>query len=418
MLSSYRQIFAAPGSLAFSSTGFVARLPISMTGIGIVTMLAELRGSWGLAGAVSAVLALAAAVAGPQVSRLVDRYGQRRVALPATAVTLAAATGLLLSARLGAPDWTLFVWAAAMGGMPSTGAMVRARWAHLYRDEGPKLHTAYSLEAVVDEICFIVGPILSIGLATTVFPEAGVLLAAVFLAVGIALFTAQRGTEPPLHPEAHHGGGSAIRNSGLQVLVLTFVATGAIFGSVEVVTVAFAKAQGHVTSSSLVLAVYALGSCLAGVVFGTLKLKGSMARRFILGVAVMAVSMVPLVIVGQTVSGTPGMLAIGGALFVAGTSISPTLITAMALVEKLVPAAQLTEGMTWTTTGLALGVALGSSAAGWAVDAAGAPAGYWVPVAAAAFGALTALAGLGRLHAGLPAEGSGEGAPQTVDLGR
>ncbi|MFI6447401.1 MFS transporter [Kitasatospora sp. NPDC050543] len=417
MLSSYRQIFAAPGSLAFSLTGFISRLPISMTGIGIVTMLSQLRGSYGVAGAVSAVLALAAAVAGPQVSRLVDRYGQRRVALPATAITIAAAAGLLLCARLDAPDWTLFVCAAAMGGMPSTGAMVRARWAYLYSDEAPKLHTAYSFEAVMDEVCFIVGPILAIGLATAVFPEAGVLLAGVFLSVGMVLFTAQRRTEPPVHPAAHHTGGSAIRNAGLQVLVLTFVATGAIFGSVEVVTVAFAQEQGHTAAASLVLALYALGSCLAGVVFGTLRLKGSMAGRFLGGVAVMAVSMIPLVVVAETVTGIAGLVSIGAALFLAGISISPTLITAMALVERLVPAAQLTEGMTWTTTGLALGVALGSSAAGWMVDAAGAPAAYWVPVSAAAFGALTALAGLGRLRSGLP-EADAEGPALTVDLER
>lgn len=401
MLSPYRQIFAAPGSLAFSSSGLIARLPISMTGIGIVTMLSQLRGSYGLAGAVSAVLALSAAALGPQVSRLVDRYGQRRVALPATALTMIAATALLLCARLGAPDWTLFVAAAGMGVMPSTGSMVRARWAHLYSAEPPKLHTAYSFEAVVDEICFIVGPILSIGLATSVFPEAGVLLAGIFLAVGVVLFTAQRRTEPPVHPGAHRDGGSAIRSAGLQVLVLTFVATGAIFGSMEVVTVAFAQDQGHTAAASLVLAVYALGSCLAGVVFGTLKLKGSMAGRFLAGVAVMAASMVPLVVVAATLRGTTGLIAIGAALFLAGLSISPTLITAMALVERLIPAAQLNEGMTWTTTGLALGVALGSSVAGWVVDGAGAAAGYWVPLAAAVFGVLTALAGLSRLRAGL-----------------
>lgn len=244
MLSSYRQIFAAPGSLAFSTTGFVSRLPISMTGIGIVTMLSQLRGSYGVAGAVSAVMALSAAAIGPQVSRLVDRHGQRRVALPATAVTTVSTAALLLCARSGAPDWTLFLCAIGMGTMVSTGALVRARWAHLYRSDAAKLHTAYALESVVDELIFIVGPILSIGLATSLFPEAGVLLAGIFLALGVLLFTAQRGTEPPVHHEAHQESGSAIRSPGLQVLMLTFVATGAIFGAVEVVTVAFAQAQG------------------------------------------------------------------------------------------------------------------------------------------------------------------------------
>ncbi|MEU2628182.1 MFS transporter [Kitasatospora sp. NPDC007106] len=403
MLSSYRQIFAAPGSLAFSSSGFVSRLPISMTGIGIVTMLAQLRGSFGIAGAVSAVLAAAAAVLGPQVSRLVDRHGQRRVALPATSAAVASAAGLLASARLGAPDWTLFLFAAGMGVMPSTGSMVRARWAHLYSDRPDRLHTAYSFEAVMDEVCFIVGPILSIGLATSFFPEAGVALAAVFLLVGVVWFCAQRSTEPPVHPAAHHHGGSAIRSAGLQVLVLTFVATGAIFGAVEVVTVAFAKEQGHTAASSLVLAVYALGSCLAGVVFGAFRPRGSLAGRFLGGVGAMAVGMLPLVLAASLLHGTAGLVGIGAALFVAGLSISPTMITAMALVERLVPASKLTEGMTWTTTGLAIGVALGSSAAGWVVDAAGAATAYWVPVGAALLAAVAALAGLPRLRGGLAA---------------
>ncbi|MFF3006674.1 MFS transporter [Kitasatospora sp. NPDC057940] len=422
MLSSYRQIFASPGSLAFSSTGFVSRLPISMTGIGIVTMLSQLRGSYGVAGLVSATLAISAALLGPQVSRLVDRHGQRRIIVPAMALTIVAVVGLLLCARLKAPDWTLFVFAAGMGVMPSTGAMVRARWAHLYRDDAPKLHTAYSFEAVVDEVCFIVGPILSIGLATSVFPEAGVLLAGVFLAVGVLLFAGQRATEPPVHPGARHVGGSVILNRGLQVLILTFVATGAIFGSVEVVTVAYSETQGHKSLASVILALWALGSCVAGVVFGTLKLTGSMAGRFFVGVLFMALSMAPLLLVAESVRGVGGLIAVGGALLIAGIAISPTLITAMALVERLVPAAQLTEGMTWTTTGLALGVAVGSSAGGWVVDAAGSAAGYWVPLTAGVFGVVTALAGLGRLRAGLASEQTAdepvEAAEQTVDLER
>ncbi|WP_051969922.1 MFS transporter [Kitasatospora azatica] len=393
MLSSYRQIFAAPGSLAFSATGFLSRLPISMTGIGVVTMLSQLRGSYGVAGAVSATMALAAAAMGPQVSRLVDRYGQRRVARPATAISVLATIAMLLCAQAGTPDWTFFLCAIGMGTMPSTGALVRARWALLYRTDASKLHTAYALESVVDEVIFIVGPILSIGLATSVFPEAGVLLAGIFLAVGVALFTAQRSTEPPVHPAARRSGGSALSSAGLRVLVLTFVATGAIFGSVEVVTVAYAQAQQHTAASSLVLAVYALGSGLAGVVFGALRPRGTAAHRFQAGVGVMAVSMLPLVLAAAWCSGTLGLVAVGGALFLSGLSIAPTMITAMGLVERLVPASQLTEGMTWTTTGLALGVAGGSSLAGLVVDAAGAAAGYRVPLAAGVFALLVALAG-------------------------
>ncbi len=386
MSSPYRAIFAAPGAKGFACLCIRDRMSI-----GIVTMVSQLTGRYGLAGALSATLALSAAVLGPQVSRLVDRHGQRRVLRPATAAALVALAGLLVSAHQRWPDWTLFVFAAAAGCVPSVGSMVRARWAAIYGGSPRDLHTAYAAESVIDEVVFIVGPILSIGLSMSWFPEAGPLLAACFLAVGIMWLTAQRATEPVPHPRGEHSDGSALRSPGLQVLVGVFVATGALFGAVEVVTVAFAEDQGHKAAASVVLAVYALGSGLAGVVFGLLHLKGDAARRWVVGVCAMAVSMIPLQLVGNL-----PFLAV--ALFVAGLAIAPTMVTTMALVEQYVPRAKLTEGMTWTSTGLAVGVALGSSAAGWVVDAAGARAGYAVPGAAGLLAAAGAFLGYRRLR--------------------
>ncbi|MGI5471319.1 MFS transporter [Streptomyces sp. CA-132043] len=391
MPSPYRALFARPGTKSFSAAGFLGRMPLSMTGIGIVTMVSQLTDRYGLAGALSATVALAAAVLGPQISRLVDRHGQRRVLRPATLVSLAALGALLVAAQQRWPDWTLFVFAACAGCVPSVGAMVRSRWAEVHRASPEMLHTAYSWESIVDEFCFIVGPILAIGLSTSWFPEAGPLLAGVFLAAGVFWLTAQRATEPVPHPRAHHTKGSALRSRGLQVLVVTFAATGAIFGAIDVVTVAFAEAQGHKGAASLVLAIYAFGSCSAGAVFGMLRPAGPAARRWVLGVLAMAVSMIPLQLVGNL-----PFLAV--ALFVAGLTIAPTMVTTMALVEQHVPRAQLTEGMTWTSTGLAVGVALGSSAAGWVVDAAGARAGYAVPAVAGALAAAVAFLGYRRLR--------------------
>ncbi|ANH93911.1 MULTISPECIES: MFS transporter [unclassified Streptomyces] len=397
MPSPYRALFAAPGSKGFSAAGFLGRMPLSMMGIGVVTMVSQLTGRYGLAGALSATIALAAAVLGPQISRLVDRHGQRRVLRPATLVSLTAAAGLLLTAYFGWPDWALFVCAAGIGSVPSLGAMVRARWAALYRGT-PQLHTAYSFESVVDEVCFIFGPIVSIGLSTAWFPEAGPLLAACFLAVGVFWLTSQRATEPAPHPREQHGGGSALRSRGLQVLVATFVATGSIFGAVDVVTVAFADERGHKGAASVVLALYAAGSCSAGVLFGLLRPSGAPARRWLLGICTMAVSMIPLLLVGNL-----PFLAV--ALFVAGLSVAPTMITTMALVEEHVPRAHLTEGMTWVSTGLAVGVALGSSVAGWVIDAAGARSGYGVPAVAGAVAVAVGFLGYRRLSRPAPGRG-------------
>ncbi|MEB8343135.1 MFS transporter [Streptomyces endophyticus] len=398
MPSPYRAIFAPPGTKSFSAAGLLGRMPLSMMGIGIVTMVSQLTGRYGLAGALSATVALSAALIGPQISRLVDRHGQRRVLRPATLISLVAVTGLLLCAKYTAPDWTLFACAALVGCVPSVGSMIRSRWAALYGDVPRQLHTAYSFESVLDEVCFVFGPIISIGLSTVWFPEAGPLLAGCFLAVGVFWLTSQRATEPIPHPREQHSRGSALRARGLQVLVATFVATGAIFGSIDVVTVAYAEDLGHKSMASVVLAVYATGSCLAGALFGLLHFKGAPAPRWLVGVVTMAVSMIPLQLVGNL-----PLLAV--ALFVAGLSVAPTMITTMALVEQHVPRAKLTEGMTWVSTGLMVGVALGSSVAGWVIDAAGADTGYAVPGVSGAVAVLVGLLGYRRLKRPVPQRG-------------
>ncbi|WP_330333112.1 MFS transporter [Streptomyces sp. NBC_00536] len=396
MPSPYRAIFAAPGSKRFSAAGFIGRMPLSMVGVGILTMISEITGRYGLASALTGSLALSAAAVGPQVSKLVDRYGQRRVLRPATLFAVVAVTGLLLAAANGWPDWTLFVFAVLAGCVPSVGSMIRARWTAIYRDT-PSLHTAYSFESVVDEICFIFGPIIAIGLSTTWFPEAGPLIAAVCLLVGVWWLTAQRATEPEPHPhDEHTDRTSALRSPGLQVLMGTFVATGAIFGSIDVATLAFADERGHKPLASVILAVWALGSCLAGIAFGLLHLKGKAERRWVLGICAMAVSMIPLLLAGNL-----PFLAV--ALFVSGLAIAPTMITTMALIEAHVPRAKLTEGMTWISTGLAVGVAVGSSVAGWVIDASGARTGYVVSISAGAAAAAVAFAGYRRLTR--PAQG-------------
>ncbi|BDD75335.1 hypothetical protein JCM4020_59550 [Streptomyces coelicolor] len=161
---------------------------------------------------------------------------------------------------------------------------------------------------------------------------------------------------------------------------------------------AFAEEQGHKAAASLVLALYAAGSCTAAMIFGLLRFAGPPERRWLLGVCAMAVSMIPLLLVGN-------LPFLAAALFVAGLSIAPTMITTMSLIEEHVPRTQLTEGMTWVSTGLAVGVALGSSAGGWVIDASGARAGYGVPAVAGAVAVAVGFLGYRRLKRPEPRRG-------------
>lgn len=376
MANPYRELFNAPGSRAFVMAGMIARMPISMTGIGLITMLSQLKGGYALAGSVAATFALATAFCAPQVSRMVDRFGQGRVLPIAAGVGGGALLALLLCTRLQAPHWTLFLFAALAGCMPSMSAMIRARWTELYRGR-PQLQTAYALESVLDEVCFIVGPPLSVGLCVAAFPEAGPLAALLMLAIGVSALVVQRATEPPVHPHEAHHQGSIIRSLELRLLVLLMIAMGVIVGVVDVVSVAFAQQQGQPAAASIVLSVYAIGSCLAGIAFGALKLDMPLPRLFMYGGIATAVTTLPLLVASN-------ILGLSLAVFVAGLFFAPTLIVAMALVENIVPPAKLTEGLTWLITGLSIGVAIGAAGSGWLVDAFGARSGFWMALAAGA----------------------------------
>ncbi|QDQ11854.1 MFS transporter [Streptomyces spectabilis] len=396
----YAQLFVVPGALAFTVGNLIARLPMGMFSVSAVTMIAGSRGSYALAGTVTATGLAATALVAPWTARLVDRHGQARVAVPATAFAVLGSLSLLLCVRYGAPDWTLFASYAATATVPNTGGMSRARWAHLLKDDARALHTANSFEQAADELCFMLGPVLAAFLCGTFFPQAGTLVAAVLLLTGVLLFAAQRATEPPPHgrTDAASKAGSPLRARGMPALLVVFLATGAVFGAMEVVTLAYADERGHKAAAGVVLALQAAGSCAAGLVFGAVRPRGPLHRRRLLCAAAMAALMcLPLLAAAATGS----LVVLAGALLCAGMATAPTMVTSMTLVQRLTPEGRTNEGMTLAVTGLLGGIACGAAASGWTVEHLGATTGYAVPVAAACCALLLTLLG------GDPAQGEG-----------
>lgn len=390
MAQPYRELFAAPGARGFALAGLLARIPLPMIGIGIITMLSQLRGSYALAGAVSASFVLTYALVSPQVSRWVDRRGQSRVLPLATAISVLGLLLLLGATWWQAPDWILFAGAVLAGFMPSMSAMVRARWTAIYRGQD-RLQTAYSLETVLDEVTFIAGPPLSVGLAVAVFPQAGVLAAALLLVAGVSALLLQKGSEPPIQVQEQGSRPSVLRLNSVRLLALLMVAMGVVVGTVDIVSVAFAEQMGQPGAASLVLSAYALGSCVAGLVFGGLKLNIPLHRLLLLGGLATAATTLPLLLVASVAQ-------LAGAVLLAGLFFAPTMIVAMSLVERVVPEQQLTEGMTWLLAGLNIGVAMGAAASGQMVDQGGASSGFMVALYAAALIVVLALCSHQRLR--------------------
>jgi MFS family permease len=365
MLGRYRSIFRTPGTAAFCAAAFIMRMPMAIYPLGIVLIISAREGRYGFAGVLSACYIFGNGLGNPILSVAVDRYGQRRLILPCAAVHTAAVVALALMLHTGSPNWLLAVPTVVFGfTYLAVGSLVRARWSYQL-DGRPQLTTALSLESVLDELLFVLGPLIATLLATQTEPVL-VLYAALALVVGGSLWLAAlHATEPPAHPAGDAGHGSALRVRGMVVLTLTTVGMGAVFASAEVAMVAYCGQHDKRSLSGLVLAAMAGGSMLSGLVYGGIQWRSDVLRRFRTQAVVFAV--LPCVLLAGV-----NVPALAACAFVLGLGIAPTLITAFGLVQQIVATRALTEGLSWLSTGLNVGYGAGAALVGGIADQHGA----------------------------------------------
>ena len=394
-LRPYADIFRIPGAWRFSAAGVIGRMPMSMFGLGTVLLISAATGKYGVAGAVSAAGSLGYAFSTPQIARLVDSRGQRRVLLPLLAVFTAAAVALIAAVELQLPTWAFFVPGAIAGAtMPSLGTMVRARWSALLAGS-PRLHAAFSFESVADELCFVVGPAAVTLLATQVFPAAGVGVATLLCLGGTLWFLAERQTEPvvtrtagPVQRGERARGAPA---PGLVVLAPVYFLLGAMFVSIDLSTISFAQHFGHKPLAGFILGTYALGSATGGLWYGSRQWRSSLQTRF-------AVTLTLTVLGVATFWAQPNLVTLTCCIYLCGLTIAPTLIAGFSLLEAQAKPGRLTEAMSWLSSGIGVGLAAGASVVGFILDAHGARVGYAFAAACGVASAATCLLGLRRLR--------------------
>jgi predicted MFS family arabinose efflux permease len=396
-LRPYADIFRIPGAWRFSAAGIIGRMPMSMFGLGTVLLISATTGKYGVAGAVSASGSLAYAFSSTLIARLADSRGQRPVLLVLLAVFATASAALIAAVLLKAPTWVFFAPGAIAGGsMPSLGAMVRVRWSVLLAGT-PRLHAAFSFESVADELCFVVGPAAVTLLATEVFPAAGVGVSALLCLGGTLWFAAERSTEPVVParadghrvtPSARHRGAAA---PGLFVLVPLYLLLGAMFVSIDLSTVSFAQHFGHKPLAGLILGTYALGSATGGFWYGSRQWRSPIQNRF-------AVTLTLTVLGVATFWAQPNLISLTACIYLCGLTIAPTLIAGFSLLEAQARPGRSTEALSWLSSGIGVGLAVGSSVVGFILDAHGPRAGYVFAAGCGAASAMTCLLGLRRLR--------------------
>ncbi len=436
IISQYKRLFSLNGAKAFCAAGAIARLPMSMIALGIVLALNHLYNNWTIAGAMSAAYVLAQAAVTPVYAKLFDRFGQRKVGVIALSAQVIAMLSFAFAALFRVQLALLFVLAIVMGVTQfAFGALVRTRWAYTLRaeDDDSLLNVAYALESGIDEIVFILGPILAAWLATSVHPVSQLFVPVFASGLGGAWFFSLRNTQPAvlkvvevptasaadvdvliasqkeneiLKAEAkagsesesesqkqvsklsfidkfslkqlhnHHAkksGKNVLLYRGIIPLVLMFVVFNMSFSAFDVSVTAAMKAEGLENFIGMQLALFACGSLVGAIIFGSHKFRGSNWSHLIVFLTVLTIGYVLMSL------NIDRLMLMSVFEVLSGLCVSPIFATGNLIVKATVPEESLTEGLSWLPTASAVGASLGSMAAGTAIDAWNAHGGMMVP---------------------------------------
>ncbi|MEV6124786.1 MFS transporter [Streptomyces sp. NPDC052077] len=407
MVAGYLEILRARHAARLLVGTLVGRLPNATAAIAIVLFVRAEGGSYSLAGALAAVYGVANAVGQPVLGRLVDLRGQPGVQLPAAVLSALAMAAFALLGTGNAAAAYAAVAAAGLLTPPLEGGL-RALWPGVLGGEG-RVHAAYAMDAVAQEVMFTVGPLL-VTLSASLWSARAALL--VLNAIGV-LGALSVVLSPPSRAwrsaprEAHWLG--ALRSAGLLALLGAFLFVGMALGSITVASVSYADDHGGDAVYGWLMAALGLGALVGGAVYGARAWPGEPARRLRVLVALLAVCYLPL-----TLRPDPVPMVLLTAL--AGVFLAPAVACAFVLVDRHAPRGTVTEAFSWLVTTFTVGASVGTGLTGPVVEAGGSLWGFAVPGAAGAL-SLLVLACTGRVLAE-PGRAAGKTASSENDPNR
>lgn len=400
-LASYRRLLHLAGP-SYVVVAFLGRLPLAMSQLGVLLMVATATGSYGLGGLVAGALAIANAVGAPVAGTLADRVGQRPVVL---VQSLAGAAGLLAvvgAVHAGADAAVVVAVAAATGLMlPQVGPLARVRWRPITAGAVPPttqsqqrrlVDAAFSYEGAADEASFALGPAL-VGLgAVALSPSGSVIGAAIMLAVFGSAFALHRSAALTGHSQPRSGARGRLITPAFAVLGAAQLCIGMLFAATQTGATVLATEAGQPGAAGLVHATLGIGSAVAGIATAYLPERIGHERRALVATAALTVLGLPLLLVD-------GLLATTLVIGVLGCAVAPYMIAVFSLGERIAAPARVGTAMTLLASATGIGYAAGSALAGRLADSHGATAAFAVTVGATALATLLLATQQGRLRA-------------------
>ena len=378
-LPAYRPILRTPGLKGLLAASVVARMPIGFETLGIVLLVRASTGSFAIAGAAAAACNVVAAMTAAPLGRLVDRFGQRRVVVPAAVWNAIALAALAAAGNLDAPAGALIPLAALTGVLPPISSCQRAILASLF--SGSRLQSSYALEAIVQEAVFTGGPLIATTAAATAGPPAALYVAAGLTMLGTVSFAQNRLSRAWRAPRVDRGRGGAMRSPGVRLLFVFALLAAISFGGFEVAVTAFAREHGVPNAAGVFLALWAIGSAAGGLIYGAHAWRHTPDIQISRVALVAAIAFLPAV-------AAPNLWVLAPMAAIAGLAIAPLLSLLYTLIGALAPEGMVTEAFSWLSVAFPIGFGIGAALSGAVADGPGARAGIAIACLGVGIGAL------------------------------
>jgi MFS family permease len=389
-LARYAALLARPELKGAIVASIVGRIPIGMGGLAIMLAVQEASGSFGRAGGITAFYIGGLAFLAPLLGRTIDRAGPRGI-LATCAVAYPLMLCLLVAAlRFNAPlPLALAIAFAAGACYPPITVCMRAFLKQRLGDDA-LLSAAYSMESILIESIFIVGPMLVACFVAFASAQAAVLFAAACAFAGTLLFLNSSALKlwhiEPRVPSSLFG---PLAERGFPTLLLTILCYSSAFGLVEIGITGYASELGSPALAGLLLALMSVGSAAGAVVYGSRTWHAPLRRQFAAMLFLMGAGIA--ILAGVRDAWLFALLSV-----FAGIVMAPALIIQSMLVAKIASPQHSTEAFTWSSTGLLAGVSSGIALGGLMLETAPAATVFGASGAAAMTAAVLAIALLRR----------------------
>jgi len=385
-LTGYRRFLGTPGVPRLFTAMLIGRLPGGMLALAIVLRITGDGGSYRLAGAVTAGFSIGIGTTSPLLSRLIDRRGQTVVLVPCAVALLATTTLLGLLPAHSSPLILIGAGALVGASLPPLAPTSRTMWPAVV-DSPAALEAAYAVDATFQELVFIVGPLLVVATRAVAGTAAAIIGAGALGSVGTLIFAASAASRAWRgHVPTETRRNKALHSAGIKVLVVTMFCLIAGFAATEVALIAAARSAGSAGASGPLLAVWSLGSMVAGFIYGSRSWASSIVARVTALLSIAAV----LTLAAAT---QHKLIVIGALVAVSGAGGAPALASIYRTVQHLARAGVVTESYAWLSVGTLFGSAFGAAVAGQLITTHGAGAGFILGAGSIAAAALVVAVG-------------------------